>query len=250
MSPVQVCINLCLKLALGLAEIFPLICTSWARAPGDPRAQPRAGRNIGTSLLSAEEEEVSGKNLGAQESCLGDLFSLLTFFVQGRYLLWDGQQFHPEEQTTHVSAFKFLLKEKTGNWKGVRWRDVDPLRQCHRLERTPEWMSGCVGPSAAAIVGPVAQLSIIFLSLRVSSHKIKDLQGPSLILHGSNSRESSCLLLQPIIYSYLQPLQCNYFLQLPQNRWGGGDCKFLGHNLKNWFLHIWVGKPLFGFLLF
>ena len=229
---------------------LPLHLYILSKSPGGPTCTAQ-GREEHRDLFTLSWRGRSQwKNLGAQESCLGDLFSLLTFFVQGRYLLWDGQQFHPKEQTTHVSAFKFLLKEKTGNWKGVRWRDVDPLRQCHRLERTPEWMSGCVGPSAAAIVGPVAQLSIIFLSLRVSSHKIKDLQGPSLILHGSNSRESSCLLLQPIIYSYLQPLQCNYFLQLPQNRWGGGDCKFLGHNLKNWFLHIWVGKPLVGFLLF
>lgn len=95
---------------------------------------------------------------------------------------------------------------------------MDPVRQHHRLERASEWVSGCVGPGAAAIVGPAAQLSIIFLSLRISNHKVKDLQGPSLTLHGSNPRESSCLLLQPIIYSYLQPLQCNYFLQLPQNR--------------------------------
>lgn len=58
----------------------------------------------------------------------------------------------------------------------MRRRNVDPLRQRHRLERTLGWMSGGVGPSVLAIAGPVAQLNIIFLSLRVSSHKIKGLQ--------------------------------------------------------------------------
>lgn len=60
MSPVQVCINSCLKLALGLAEIFPLIRTSWVTAPGDPLCTAQGREEHRDLFTPAEEEEVSG----------------------------------------------------------------------------------------------------------------------------------------------------------------------------------------------
>lgn len=45
MSPGQVCVNLCLKLGLQLAGIFPFLCTPRAATPRDQECIPRAGRH-------------------------------------------------------------------------------------------------------------------------------------------------------------------------------------------------------------
>ena len=89
MSPVQVCINLCLKLELQFAEIFPLICTSQAAAPQDQLCTAQ-GREETQYLFTLKGGRSSQrKESWAHQS--SELFSLLMFFVQGTDLLQNVQ---------------------------------------------------------------------------------------------------------------------------------------------------------------
>ena len=141
MSPVQVCINLCLKLALGLAEIFPLICTSWATAPGDPRAQPRAGRNIGTSLLSAEEEEVSGKKPRGPRVLSRWLVQSPHVLRPRKVSIMRRSTIPPQRADNHMcQLLNFCFKKRQGTekeWDGGMWIPSGSI---------PDWkghQSGC-----------------------------------------------------------------------------------------------------------
>lgn len=95
MSPVQVCINLRLKLELRLAEIFPLICTLRAAAPQD-RLHAAQGREEHRQFsLSGDKEKAGEEKL--------EPHSPLQFTCTAK---------RSSMHVAHVSACTVLRKEK------------------------------------------------------------------------------------------------------------------------------------------
>lgn len=117
-SPVQVCINLCLKLEFRLAEIFPPICISRAVAPQDCCAQPRPGKNRYNSSFSGRRKTPGESKLRPkgtpQFTC--PVFSCSLSSEGTYYEMFDDSS--PNRRNTHATCVTvFAAQRKDENLK-------------------------------------------------------------------------------------------------------------------------------------